>query len=226
MPFGVVHIPSVSFPKRYGVIIFISFTCPHRCFIDCGKVISASSKLRVTSQCPNAACSGSEYHWLLKELNDDGRRWNPTAISPSMISTPMNANNIIFRKNALKSASKFALKLIARSPAGTEGFSILEFETASAPVGGNCSASVYEGIALETEFTFGCFGWQDENIPISYEFRAGKDPISYGKSATSVPTVLPAGQSTDDYQLPINIVIKNSVGVAIVNTLYVKVSSH
>ena len=189
-------------------------------------MISASNKLRVTSQCPNSACSGSEYHWLLKEFTDDGRRWDPITISPNMISTPANANNIIVRKNSLKSGSKFALKLIARSPAGIEGFSMLEFETASAPVGGNCSASVYEGIALETEFSFGCFGWQDENTPISYEFRVGKDPISYGKSATSVPTVLPAGQSTDDNQLPINIIIKNSVGVAIVNTLYVKVSSH
>ena len=76
--------------------------------------------------------------------------------------------------------------------------------------------------ALETEFTFECQGWEDKNTPLTYEFRVGKDTISYGNSPKSVSTVLPAEQE-DDFKLVINVYIKNSVGVAAVKVLHVKV---
>ena len=114
--------------------------------------------------------------------------------------------------------------LFVTSLAGTEGFSVLDFETAGEPHSGYCTPSVSEGVSLETEFTFDCYNWQDESIPLTYEFRLRDDPISYGKSPKSVSTVLPAGSPEDDYQLPINIIIKNAVGVAVVETLFIKVT--
>ena len=131
---------------------------------------------------------------------------------------------MIIKPNALPSGFKFKLELFVTSPSRSEGFGVLEFETAGAPHSGQCASSVSEGVPLETEFTFECFDWQDKNPPISYEFRAENDPISYGTSPTSASTVLPAGQPGDDYQLPIKIIIKNSVGVAVVENLFVKVS--
>ncbi|XP_068684585.1 polycystin family receptor for egg jelly-like [Montipora foliosa] len=199
---------------------------PHviqRCFIDCSTVASSSNKLRVTSECPNSPCSGSVYEWHLKKWNETENAWHIITITPNMTSTPSNANNIIIKENSLPPGFKFTLKLVARSPSGSEGFAVFEFETAGAPNGGNCSSSSYEGIALETEFAFSCIGWKDKKMPLYYEFRAGKDPISYGTSSTSVSTVLPAGLATDGYQQQINIIIKNSVGVAVIKTLSVKV---
>ena len=58
-----------------------------------------------------------------------------------------------------------------------------------------------------------------------YYGPTGKDPISYGNSPTSAATVLPTGQQEDDYNLAINIYIKNAVGVAVVKILHVKVST-
>ena len=113
----------------------------------------------------------------------------------------------------MPSGFKFSLMLLVASLAGSKGFGVLEFETAGAPHNGYCSSSASEGVALETEFTFECFELEDKNRPLSYEFRTGKDPISYGNTAKSAPTVLPAGKTEDDYQLPINIIIKNSVGL-------------
>ena len=202
-------------------VIYFNF----RCFIDCGAVVSASNKLRVTSECHNSPCNGSIYEWRLKHLNEATNTWDKITILPNMTSTAVDATNMIIKKNSLPSGVKFNLILVVTSPAGSEGFAVLDFETAGEPHSGYCSPSVIEGVALETEFTFECFEWQDKNTPLTYEFRAGKDPISYGSSSKSVSTVLPAGQPLDDYQLPINIIIKNSVGVAVVETLYVKVTS-
>ena len=187
--------------------------------------MSASNKFRVTSECPNAACNGSVYEWRLRKLNEETNTWENVTILSNMTSTGINANNMIIKKSSLPSGFKFSLMLLVTSLAGSEGFGVLEFETAGAPHNGFCSPSPSEGVALETEFTFECFEWQDKNTPLSYEFRVGKDPISYGNSAKSASTVLPVGKADYDYQLPINIIIKNPIGVAIIRTLFVKVSS-
>ncbi|KAL9954039.1 hypothetical protein ACROYT_G041527 [Oculina patagonica] len=195
-----------------------------RCFVDCGAVVSASNKLRVTSECPNSPCNGSVYAWRLKRFNDDSSNWEDVPIFPNMTSTAVNATNMVIKKNSLQSKSKYSLALIVTSPEGAEGFAVLEFETAGAPHSGYCTSSVSEGVSLETEFTFKCFDWQDTSS-LTYEFQLGEEPISYGSSSQSVSTVLPAGSPEDDYQLQINIVIKNAVGVAVVERLIIKVTT-
>ena len=186
--------------------------------------MSATSKLRVTSECPNLACNGSVYEWRLKQRKEETDPWENVPILPNMTSTVVNATNMIIKPNSLPSGLYFSLQLLVTSQAGSEGFGVLEFETAGVPHGGFCAKSINEGVALETEFTFECFEWEDKNAPITYEFRVGKDMISYGSSPKSRPTVLAAGQPESDYQLQINIIIKNSIGVAVEETAFVKVT--
>ena len=185
--------------------------------------MSASNKLRVTSECPNSACNGSIYEWRLKRWNDTSSMWEDKPIWANMTSTAVNATNMIIKKNSLQSKSKYSLTLFVTSQEGAEGFAVLDFETAGAPHSGYCTASATEGVSLETEFTFKCFDWQDTNT-LTYEFQLGDEPISYGSSPQSVSTVLPAGSPENDYQLQINIVIKNAVGVAVLVKEVVKVS--
>ena len=217
-------IPCLYLLLKAMCLKFLSFNFYFRCFVDCGTVVSASNRLRVTSDCPNSACNGSLYEWRLKKLNEETNIWENVSILPNMTSTGVNANNMIVKKNSLPSGVKFSLMLVVISLAGSEGFGVLEFETAGAPHGGYCSPSATEGVALETEFMFECFEWEDNNTPLSYQFRAGNDPISYGNSPKSASTFLPAGKKEDNYRLAINIIIKNSVGVRVVSTLFVKVS--
>ena len=200
--------------------IFLFF----RCFVDCGAVVPASNKFRVTSECLNSACNGSAYEWRLRKLNRNTNMWENVTILPNMTSTGVNSNNMIITKNSLPSGSTFSLMLVVQSSVGSEGFGLLDFATAGEPYGGDCSPSAEKGIALKTEFTFECSGWQDQNSPLTYEFRAGKDVISYGNSAISASTVLPAGLQEHDYRLTINVVIKNSVRVAVIKSLSIKVS--
>ena len=190
--------------------------------MDCGRIVSASNKLRVTSECPNSPCSGSVYEWRLKRLNENSGKWEDIPNLPNMTSTAVNATNMIIKKDSMLSKSKYSLKLYVISAQGVEGFAVLDFETAGAPHSGYCTPSVYEGVSLETEFTFKCFDWQDETA-LTYEFLLGDEPISYGSSPKSVSTGLPTGSPEDDYRLQINVIIKNAVGVAVVINLVVKV---
>ena len=140
-----------------------------------------------------------------------------------MTSTAVNATNMIIKKNSLHSNATYKLVLFVTSPEGTEGFAMLDFETAGEPHSGYCAPSVNEGVALQTEFIFECFEWRDKSTPLTYEFRARDILISSGISSKSVSTLLPSGSPEDDYQLQINIIIKNAVGVAVTETLYVMV---
>ena len=177
----------------------------------------------MTSECLNSPCNGSVYEWRLKRLNEKSNTWEDIPILPNMTSTAVNATNMIIKQNTLQSNSKFSLTLLVRTLVGTEGFSVLEFETAEEPHSGYCEPSISEGISLETQFAFECFEWQDKNLPITYEFRLGRETISYGISPKSVSTVLPVGSPDHDNQLQINIIIKNAAGVAVEDTLLVKV---
>ncbi|XP_022798738.1 uncharacterized protein LOC111336838 [Stylophora pistillata] len=193
-----------------------------RCFVDCGPVVSASNKFRVTSECLNSPCNGSKYEWRLSKFNGSDN-WVNIPILPNMTSTAVNATNMIIKKNSLSSRSKYNLTLFVTSWEGTYGFSVLLFETAGEPHNGYCMPSASEGVSLETEFTFKCFDWQDTSLPLTYEFSLGEEPISYGTSPSSVSTVLPAGSPENDFQLQVTIVIKNSVGVAVEQKLSIKV---
>ena len=188
--------------------------------------MSASNKLRVTSECLSSPCSGSVYEWQLKRLNDKSTKWDVIPILPNMTSTAVNATNMIIKKNSLQPNATYRLELFVTSPEGREGFAMLEFETAGKPHSGYCAPSVDEGVALQTEFIFECFEWRDESAPLTYEFRLGDEPISYGTSAKSAAALFPAGSPKVDYRLQINVIIKNTVGVAVVETLFVKVISY
>lgn len=185
--------------------------------------MSASNKLRVTSDCPNSPCNGSVYEWRLKRLSDESNTWENIPIFPNMTSTGVNATNMIIKKNSLQSESKYSLTLFVTPLEGAAGFAEFQFQTAGKPHSGYCSPSISVGVESETDFIFQCFEWQDTNTPLIYEFRLGDAPISSGRSAKSVSTVLSAGSPENDYKLQINIHIKNSVGVIAVDKVFVKV---
>ena len=178
----------------------------------------------MTSDCANTACDGAVYQWFLRKWNDRAKLWEKFPLSSDMTSTAANTTSIVFNKNSLPTSSKFCLILFVTPQQGKENFALLHFYTDGEPQGGYCNQSVVEGTSLETKFSFECFGWQDEKTPISYEFRLGNVPISYGLASKSVSTVLPAGSQEDDYHQQINIVIKNSASVEVVETLDIKVS--
>ena len=178
----------------------------------------------MTTKCLNSACNGATYNWILEKKDAISNAWQNIENLADMTATLLNATNIIIKANSLESNSEYSLKVYVTSLLKTEGFAMLMFKTAGKPHSGSCSASVSEGVSLETPFQFECIQWQDETGQLTYEFRSSEGPISYGASPTSSPTVLPPGLAENDYQTEIYAVITNAVGVSVMNSFIVKVN--
>lgn len=200
---------------------FSMFIIYLRCFVDCGAIVSPSNKFRVTSECSNSACVGASYEWILERF--DTESWETVSNVAYITATPINSSNIIIEQNMLLSNTQYRLKLSVISLMKVEGYGLLEFETAGEPHGGFCKSLVTEGVSLETGFIFECIDWTDESTPLTYEFRNGDDPISYGISPVSPKTVLRAGDPENNYEITINVFIKNAVGVKVVYSFDIKV---
>ena len=186
--------------------------------------MSSSNKFRVTSECLNPPCFGASYEWSLERFPQDSQKWEIVSNLAEITATPINSTNIIIKANTLPSNSQYRLKLNVVSQMQAEGYALLEFETAGEPSGGYCRPSASEGVSLETQFEFECFQWQDKTTQLTYEFRHGDEPISYGVSPKSVSTVLPAGLPENNYEITIKIIIKNAVGVTVVASFSLKVT--
>ena len=94
---------------------------------------------------------------------------------------------------------------------------------------GDCFIKPLEGYAVETTFNITCVGWSDEDGPLKYEFRyytsAGlviNDP-NKGVGMSTLSTKLPVGDRLHNFQLPIDIQIKDSLGDLTVKRIEVKV---
>lgn len=195
-----------------------------RCFVDCGAIVSSSNKFRVTSE---ILISGATYTWRLEIFRSDNQVWEIVANLDDITSTPINTSNIIIKPNKLSSYSKYRLQLNVKAPMlETVGLALLEFETAGKPYGGHCKSSVTEGVELETEITFECLDWQDKTgTALTYEIRRENTLIYYSASTKSDPIALSAGLPEENYQVQIEIVVKNAVGECVVQMLMLKVGA-
>lgn len=196
--------------------------CHFRCFVDCGAIVSSSNKFRVTTECLN---SGATYTWRLERFRPDNQVWETVTNLDEITSTSINASNIIIKPNKLSSDSQYRLQLNVKAPMlVTEGLVLLQFETAGKPYGGHCKSSVTEGVELETEITFECLEWQDKTgAPLTYEIRRENTLIYYSASTKSDPIALSAGLPEENYQVQIEIVVKNVVGECVIQILILKV---
>ena len=91
------------------------------------------------------------------------------------------------------------------------------FRTNSVPYGGSCSVSPVNGTAIDTEFNITCNGWQDDDLPLTYEFRyhtnTGMVVITKGSEA-NVTTRLPVGDPLKDFVITIETQIIDHLGAS------------
>ena len=195
-----------------------------RCFVDCGAIVSSSNKFRVTSE---SLISGATFTWRLEIFRSHNQVWEIVTNLNDITSTPINGSNIIIKPNKLSSNSQYRLQLNVKAPMlENAGLASLEFETAGKPYGGHCKSSVTEGVELETQITFECLDWQDNTgTPLTYEIRRATTLIYYSVSTKSDPIALAAGLPGENYQVQIEIVVKNSVGECAVQILMLKVGA-
>lgn len=92
-----------------------------------------------------------------------------------------------------------------------------------------CFVEPEEGFAVETTFNITCLGWQDEDIPLTYEFVYNTSvgavinaPIT-GIGVNRLSTTLPVGDRLQDFEFPVDVHVKDSYGDFTVKRVTVKV---
>ena len=102
-------------------------------------------------------------------------------------------------------AYTFTLASFLPSPGSASALS-LTISVNSPPILGNFAISPETGIELSTLFTFSCSQWQDENLPLQYQFSyvsSTGNPVTVRSLAenTFASAQLPAGDVFSDFEL-------------------------
>lgn len=99
---------------------------------------------------------------------------------------------------------------------GIAGISAYDFLTSLPPVGGTCNIEPSSGIALRTYFTLSCSEWTSFNTPLSYQFQVqlynGPTSLVYHGFNTSVESLLPSADLSQNFTLKLNVIVSDSHG--------------
>ncbi|KAL9989666.1 hypothetical protein ACROYT_G004234 [Oculina patagonica] len=86
------------------------------------------------------------------------------------------------------------------------------------PYGGlGCGVFPKKGFVLQTRFNVTCFGWEDEDLPLSYQmsYRSPEGLVIISKGNTSsFITMLPQGNQSENYEVKLEVQVFDSLGDA------------
>ena len=131
--------------------------------------------------------------------------------------------------NKLVEGAKYLLELHGNLTEKIRSARTRIFVTNESPRGGNCTVDKSEGIVLATNFTFSCFGWQDKDKDLTYQFgyksSSGAYEILQESSLRFLRTnKLPLGDSKKENIVQMDIYIKDKWGGFGFKSVEVKVS--
>ncbi|KAJ7360505.1 hypothetical protein OS493_015607 [Desmophyllum pertusum] len=147
-----------------------------RCKVNCKHLVITTDILSVRSLSGvcSKANSTSSFSWELfyRKVNETGQmKWTKVNDLENMTLSNTSSNNLVLKPNVLEPEMSYVMRLRHRSfAAGDAGLTEYSFTTSRPPYGGNCSVGPSVGKAYDTEFTFGCSGWQTEHLPLLYLF--------------------------------------------------------
>lgn len=160
------------------MLSFIKLSSFSRCTTNCGAKVSANRRLTIRTSCSGLLCNRiARYSWLLFKLKSYGEDWLEVPSFEEKILTDIDSPYLVIPgdEQLLEKSSKYKLRTIV---ALSNKFTLTEefiFLTNSPPRaesdGGGCSVIPAEGFVLTTEFNISCFGWLDDDLPLTYDFR-------------------------------------------------------
>ncbi|XP_068682590.1 polycystin-1-like protein 2 [Montipora foliosa] len=208
-----------------------------RCKINCGQKVTANKRMIIESTCRGLSCQNvQQYNWTLYRLNQEA--YNETWVTIDLKDktlTDLDSQNLVIKgkldendENALDDDSVYKVIGSVYLDDDTVEESDITFKTNSAPRLGSCSVTPEMGFAVTTEFTISCEEWEDEDLPLTYEFiyhtNKGGFVIQKGSSPKAT-TRLPLGNPLYGYVVGLEILIIDGLGAAFSDLLYVFVEA-
>lgn len=199
--------------------------------------------MTLTPECEGKLCKDIAWtRWSIRAQEDTrfGKLWNRIAQQKRPGLSPPQGSFVIRHLTSHSNASAArdpVYKLKATIGIRLENYIIIEEEHImevhlnSKPFSGWCFVDPDEGFAVETTFNITCVGWKDEDMdrPLKYEFRYNTsvglviNNPNEGTGVHTLSTKLPVGNRSQNFQFPVDINIKDSLGDLTVHRVYVKV---
>ena len=199
---------------------------------NCLGKLNPSSKLSMMGKCTGDSCIGNIlYDWSIYIKNGtlpNGQiYWILDAYVMKQVEVYRKSLTFVVKKDLLQPDKVYKFKLEGGRLGGSKGLAQRNAITNSPPNGGYCSADTTVGEALETEFMFWCEKWDDEDVPLRYEFvylnEVGSESLFYFGVDTMARTKLPLGIDKDNFTLVIQFRVIDAFGATAKTTLRVKV---
>ncbi|XP_078349560.1 polycystin-1-like protein 2 isoform X5 [Oculina patagonica] len=212
-----------------------------RCKINCGSKVTANKRMVIESTCTGLSCKAIKgYNWTLYMLDpwSINETWVAVTDLEDRILTELDSPSLVFKgklndwENSLLDDATYRLIGSVHLDDDTSEESEIKFTTNSAPYlidyDKGCRVSPEVGYAVTTEFYVYCEGWDDEDLPLSYEFKyhtnTGGVVMQKGLSPNAT-TRLPLGNPLHDYAIALEIQIIDSLGAATLDILVVMVEA-
>ena len=198
--------------------------CVLSCVDNCDAKLNPSRRLALKRLCSGSSCGrGISYRWsLFKASNNDPSskpKWFQIGNLRDKISTRLTSRRIVTYPSVLEPDKRYKFVLTAKRRGGYPGYSEYQVTTNSPPSVGNCQVSPQSGITLVTEFTFTCSNWQDEDLPLQYEFVyfTNKDLLNvvYKGQQSSKFTKLPVGDKANNFTIDFRVRVADMFGAFI-----------
>ena len=164
----------------------------------------------------------------MKYRENDDQRWQEITNLDEIVLTYKNSPNLVTAQGKLLGNATYQATVSGETSHGQSSIETYSFVTNSPPTGGTCKADKPQGKALETIFVFSCIGWQDDNLPLKYQFGYNSSDgieiiFQSGKSSTATGK-LPVGDPTMNYKLGIRILVIDTLGSSVDTWIDLKVS--
>ncbi|RMX60858.1 hypothetical protein pdam_00003501 [Pocillopora damicornis] len=205
------------------------------CVINCGRKVSTKRRLIVEATCNGPYCIQEvSYRWTLYHLSpsETGTTWLKVPKFRQYVLTDLDSSNIVFSgsKNPLKQNMKY--KIVAsvrfRHRMMEKGEMVFITDTPPHHPDGELGCQTYPrvGIVLKTDFNITCSGWQDEDLPLTYQlsFQSIEGIVIIARrNISNFTTKLPQGNQTENFEVKLEVQIFDSFGDAATVELTVQV---
>ena len=163
------------------------------------------------STCKGEACKNPDmqYEWevyTVKEITPEGKIiWELDTHVMKAVEQYRREVVFVIKKFTLTPGKLYRFTLRAGLSDGSKGLAQRNGFTNTPPKGGRCFSDYDEGEAMTTLFTFTCLDWEDEDIPLRYEFvyynEVGAESLFFFGASNVATGKLPMGAEKDNFTI-------------------------
>lgn len=196
--------------------------------------INPSGKLALMGTCKGDACAdGIQYEWEVYKVKGETAEgkiiWELDEEVMTAVEQYRKELVFVIKKFILTPGKLYRFTLIGGVEGGAKGLTQRNGLTNTPPKNGDCFAEQEEGEAMETLFTFTCEGWEDEDVPLRYEFvyfnDQGAESLFFFGISNVAQGKLPIGDEKNNFTTRMEVRIIDVFDATAKVTLYLKVSN-